>query len=518
MIPFNADQKKHRSKGGAATRASNRKVLPELKNAGKWKSGRPGAEDKTSIDKLIKNLDELESLNRDLMGMIENSYDGFAVLDGDTQLLLLNPAFERVMGLKKSETLGRKTRDLVKEGVSDTAASLKVIESGKPQTVLLRTKAGRQVLSTGVPVFDRDGKISRIYCNLRDITELNQLKEKYQQSQKLISKYLIELQEVKKARSLKSEFVAHSKQMTEILETAFRIAMVDATVLILGESGVGKELVARMIHEASPRADTGVFVKINCAAIPAELLESELFGYEAGAFTGASREGKPGYFEIADKGTLLLDEIADLSPGLQVKLLSVIQDQEVTRLGDTRPKKVDVRLLAATDQDLEKMVRTGKFREALYYRLNVVPLTIPPLRERRDDIPFLLVHFLEKYNEKYGFKKRLSKGVIEALTAHQWPGNIRELSNLVEHLVVLSDEDTIEIEHLPKKLHNFHEKNTETPRQMVSLKKEMEAYELEVVSRVVAQSKTLEEAAHILGISLSTLTRRLRLLKNDGQY
>lgn len=500
------------------TSGSDREHLVSIPNKhGRRKSYRRRTEKKDLTMGPAEKLSAIESLNRDLMAMIENSYDGFAIVDGESRLLLLNPAFERVMGLKNSEILGRKTRDLVKEGVSDTAASLKVIETGKPQTVIINTMAGRQVLSTGVPVFNREGKIERIYCNLRDITELNELKEKHEESQRLLSKYQIELHEVKQRRTVRTQFVAHSKPMTEILESAFRIARVDATVLLLGESGVGKELVARMIHDASSRADTGIFVKINCGAIPGELLESELFGYEAGAFTGASREGKPGYFEIADKGTLLLDEIADLPPGLQVKLLSVIQDQEVTRVGGTKPKRVDVRIIAATNQDLEKMVRSGRFREALFYRLNVVPLTIPPLRERKDDIPFLLMHYLEKYNKKYGFKRRLSKGAIEALSAYSWPGNVRELSNLMEQVIVLSNEEIIEWRQLPKKFQTLPEAEVENHQSMLSLKAEVEAYELNVIKRTVSRSKTLEEAAHSLGISLSTLTRRLRLLKNAGQ-
>ena len=187
-----------------------------------------------TILKLSERVHELEELNRDLMAMFENSYDAFAVADGESRLLKLNPAFERVMGLKNAEMMGRKIKDLVNEGVSDTGATLKVLETGKPQTVIINTMSGRQVLSTGVPVLDRNGKVFRVYCNLRDITELNQLKEKYEQSQKLISKYLLELHEVKQSQAMQSKFIAHSKEMKQILETAYRIARVDITVLILG--------------------------------------------------------------------------------------------------------------------------------------------------------------------------------------------------------------------------------------------------------------------------------------------
>jgi transcriptional regulator with PAS, ATPase and Fis domain len=289
-------------------------------------------------------------------------------------------------------------------------------------------------------------------------------------------------------------------------------------VLILGESGVGKDLVARIIHEASSRKETGVFVKINCGAIPAELLESELFGYKGGAFTGASKEGKAGYFEIADRGTLFLDEIGDLPLRLQVKLLAVIQDQEITRVGDVHSKKVDVRIIAATNQDLESMVQKGKFREDLFYRLNVVPVFIPPLRERKEEIPFLFAHFLSEYNKKYKTHMRLSKEAVDILSVYRWPGNVRELANLIEHLIIVANEPVLKPEHLPNKYVSDTEElknvSNDSPR---LLREEIEAFEKALIKKTLARCRTNEEAAHRLGISLSTLTRRLRQVKNEGQ-
>jgi PAS domain S-box-containing protein len=473
------------------------------------------------MTQLTKRVRDLEERNRDLMGVIENCHDALCIVDGESRLLMANPAFERVMEVKNSETVGRKISDHVKGGMSDTAASLHIINTGKPQTVVIKMRSGKEVLSSGVPVFDENGRIDRIYCNLRDITELNRLKEECAQSQKLISKYLVELNEVKRLRTMRSQFIAHSKEMKQIMETAYRIARVDTTVLLLGESGVGKDLVARIMHEASPRNETGTFIKINCGAIPGELLESELFGYEPGAFTGASKEGKAGYFEIADKGTLFLDEIGDLPLRLQVKLLGVIQDQEVTRVGGIRTKKVDVRIIAATNRDLEKMVKNGKFREDLYYRLSVVPMSIPPLRQRRDDIPFLLVHYLDRYNKKYGLETKLSKESIDILCLYKWPGNVRELANLLEHLLVISNEQFIGPDHLPRKYtvsNGLMEDGPEGPQEMKSLREEVNKCEQSVIKRTLAQTRSLEEASQKLGISLSTLTRRLRIIRNDGQY
>lgn len=472
--------------------------------------------DAEQVDPLLEKLARLEAQNRDLSGMVQNSYDGMAIMDDEGRLILLNPAVERIMGLKNDETLNRKVSDLITEGIIDNGSTIKVLETGQRQTVLINTVAGRQVLSTGTPVLDAEGKVQRIYCNLRDVTGLNELREKFELSQTLLSKYLLELNEVKQQKARDTSIVAHSSGMRQLVETAYRMGRVDATVLLLGESGVGKELFARLIHQAGARAETGSFVKINCGAIPGELLESELFGYEAGAFSGAGREGKPGYFVIADKGTLFLDEIGDMPMPLQVKLLSVLQDREVTRLGGTKPTSVDVRIIAATNRNLEERIAAGLFREDLYYRLNVVPLHIPPLRERREDIPFLLSRFLEKYNKKYGQSKRLGGETVALLGAYSWPGNVRELSNLMEHVAVVGDDQVIHPEQLPAKYLSpaqveYSEGATELP-----LKDAVEKYELGLIKRVVSNSETLEGAAHRLGVSMSTLTRRLRRIKKDG--
>ena len=226
--------------------------------------------------------------------------------------------------------------------------------------------------------------------------------------------------------------------MEDTIKLSLRIAAVNTTVLILGESGVGKGLIARFIHENSLR-NKGPFIKINCGSIPESLLESELFGYETGAFTGAKREGKPGLVELAHKGTLLLDEIADLPLNLQVKLLQVIQERELTRIGGTKPIRIDIRIIASTNKDIRKMVKQGEFREDLYYRLNVIPITIPPLRERKEDIELLIDFFISHYNKKHNKSISLQEDVIEALLQYCWPGNVRELENLMERLVVTSE-------------------------------------------------------------------------------
>jgi PAS domain S-box-containing protein len=470
------------------------------------------------IRELRARNERLEAVNADLLGMFDNCYDALAILDGESRMLFVNPAFERVMGVKRQDAVGQTVREgHARDGV-DPGASLKVIETSKPQTVIINIGGDRQILSSGIPVFDDQGRIHRIYCNLRDITELNQLKEKFERSQVLVSKYLTELHQTTQLQAMEERLVAHSRHMAQLVETALRMARVEVNILLLGESGVGKELFARMIHSRGPRAETGTFVKLNCGAIPGDLLESELFGYDPGAFTGASRDGKAGYFEIADKGTLMLDEIGDLPLKLQVKLLAVLQDHEVTRVGGRRAKKVDVRIIAATNRDLRRMMKAGEFREDLFYRLNVVPFHIPALRERREDIPFLIIHFLDIFNKKHGLQIKLSRETIDVLCEYRWPGNVRELANLVERLVVTAQEQTVEPEHLPREYYDATGKDDTAPL-VGSLREELTRYERELIVKAISHSSTLEEAAHGLGMSLSTLMRRLRAIRagRDGK-
>ena len=477
-----------------------------------------GAVEETNSHELLEQLQkrnrELEYQNRDYLGMLENSYDGLLIADGESKIRYINPSIERIMGLKYPDSIGRTTRDLTAEGITDDSATLKVIESGVKETVVIHTIIGKTALSTGVPSYDSNGKIHRVYCNVRDITDLNQLKQKYMQTQALASKYLVELNELKKNNNL--EIIAHSEEMLKVIDFAYRVAYVDSTVLLLGESGVGKDLIAKIIHEASPRNEVGLFLKINCGAIPENLLESELFGYEAGAFTGANKEGKAGYFEFVHKGTLFLDEIGDLPKNLQVKLLNVIQDQRVTRVGGVKPIEIDVRILAATNKNLEEMVRRGLFREDLFYRLNVLPITIPPLRQRREDILFIIQHYADHFNKKYNLNVKFSKEAIETLSKYDWPGNVRELANVVERLIIIAQETVITPEHIPPKYHQTNEPIAlEYNYQSKTLNDAMEEFENEFIAQMITRCGSREEAAVQLDISLSSLTRRIRRLKKS---
>lgn len=353
---------------------------------------------------------------------------------------------------------------------------------------------------TGIPVF-KGNSIFRIVITARDLSELNQLEVQLKAAEEQSERYLRELS-LYKERVSSEKVVANSSQMKKILNTIPKIAKVDLPVLLLGESGTGKEVLARLIHEISKGNDKP-FIKVNCGAIPIDLLESELFGYVKGAFTGANEKGKPGLIEIAQNGTLFLDEVGDLPLKLQVKLLRVLQDFEVTRLGSTKPMKVNFRLLCATNQPLKEMMKRGEFREDLFYRINVLPVHIPSLRERRDDIIPFILKTTERLFLKYKVYKTFSPDVLKILESYHWPGNIRELENLIERIFIMTDETTIKVKDLPAYIVN---KNSS--QEANTLKEKMELIEREIIEDMLKQTKSLREAARKLGVDPSTLTRK----------
>lgn len=473
-------------------------------------------QDISELEKITCELSQIKELNKELDAIIEYSHDGICITDAEGRILRLNRSFKTLTELNPSEHIGTFIQDAVNNHIIDNSAALKVIRSQVPETVMQNYATGKKLLTSGYPIFDDNGNLLRVVSNLRDLTELNNLREQLEQSNRLTSRYLTELSELRKVKTLETDVVAQSKQMRDILDLTYRVALVDSTILVLGESGVGKEVIARIIHRASIRNDLGAFVKINCGAIPRELLESELFGYDPGAFTGASKDGKIGYFELAHNGTLFLDEVAELPLDLQVKLLRVLQEREIVRLGGANPIKVDVRIVAATNRNMEEMVASGTFREDLFYRLHVVPISIPPLRERKEDITVLLFHFLKIFNKKYSFQKSYSNHTQEVLLAYNWPGNVRELSNLVERLVVTVKEDVILPEHLPAQYKKASEQVAELKAKnqalenLSSLTTAVEEVEREMITAALAIHTTHVRAAEALGISLSTFARKLR--------
>ncbi|MFA7078712.1 MAG: sigma 54-interacting transcriptional regulator [Syntrophomonas sp.] len=316
-----------------------------------------------------------------------------------------------------------------------------------------------------------------------------------------------------KATNLKAitpkQFIVHSNRMKELTKMAIRVAKVDSTVLIQGESGVGKELIADVIHANGIR-NKGPLIKINCGAIPENLLESEFFGYEPGAFSGASRKGKIGLFELAEGGILFLDEIGDMPLSLQVKLLRVLQDKEITRVGGVRPIKVDIRILTGTNRNLNEMIMNRQFRQDLFYRLNVVPIHVPPLRERREDIPVLTNYFIDYFNKKYltsATSKQLTPEVVECFMKHDWPGNVRELENLIERLIVTTAQNIITIDDLPHWLDKTYA-NQSGGDENISLRYAVEETERKLLQYAFSRYNSTYEVARVLEINQSTVVRK----------
>ena len=374
-------------------------------------------------------------------------------------------------------------------------------------------RSGKKILVTGSPVFNNKTKeIELVVTNVRDITELIALKEELHERTLEANRYLAELEKMKTMQQQKARFITKSRKMAEILETVIRAAQFDSNILITGESGVGKGLLAVLIHEASSRTEHP-FVTINCAGIPEDLFESELFGYEPGAFTGASAKGKKGLLEVGDKGTVFLDEIGDMSLRLQAKLLRVIEEKEMTRLGSTRTIKLNVRIIAATNQDISTMIEQKIFRQDLFFRINTISVMIPPLKERIEDVIPLIQHFTKKLNERYHIRKRFSPQAAQMLMSYQFPGNVRELSNIVEQAFLMSKNDLVDALDLPVQVMS----TLDTQRLIVnggdkSYNDIVNLMEYKILKNAVEKYGSTHKAARNLKISQSTIVRKLKKL------
>ena len=408
-------------------------------------------QDISELESVSRELERFKELNRELDAIIDSSFDGLYITDGKGITLRLNRAYERITGMNASEFLGKNVQDIESEGIVSESVTALVLQRNEPVTISQEMRTGKTTLSTGNPVYDESGKIFRVVCNVRDITELNVLKQKLEKVESLTQHYETQLRTLRLQYAGSNKIICNSILMKELLATVIRLAQFDSTILVTGESGTGKELIAEAIHNNSNRKD-GAYIKVNCGAIPENLLESELFGYDYGAFTGAKKEGKLGYFQLANGGSIFLDEIGDLSLNLQVKLLRVLQNKEIVKVGGSKTIPVDVRIVTGTNRSLLEMVEQKLFREDLYYRLNVVPIHVPPLRERKEDIPYLVNHFVELFNRKHTLHKQFVPEVIELFLKYDWPGNVRELENLIERMMVVSTKDILARDDLPSYL------------------------------------------------------------------
>ncbi len=453
-------------------------------------------------------LDVYKQKIKMLNSVIESSFDGLWISDGKGKVLRINKASEKINEVKASEVVGKNVRDLIKEGYYNKSVTLEVLEKKTSVSLMQKVRSGRSILVTGTPIFDDEGNIKLVVVNERDITYLKELEEKLRESQVLTKTYQYELSKIQLRNLEKDNIIFKSEAMGKVMGTALRICNLDCCVLLLGESGVGKSLIAKLIHKHSSRSN-GLFMQINCGAIPESLIESELFGYEKGAFTGAKKEGKPGILELADKGTLFLDEIDQLPFSLQAKLLHFLEDKEILRVGGTKYRKVDVRIIAASNQNLESLVKEGKFREDLFFRLNVIPIYIPPLRKRPEDIPPLVSFFLNKYNRKFKKDTSISSEAVDILCEYNFPGNVRELSNLIERIVVMAENKKIESKNIPQYVRNsvspFSLEKEELP-----LKKAVEKVESFIIRKALERYGSQNKTARALGVNQSTIARKIK--------
>ena len=453
----------------------------------------------------------VEKNYKELLDILNCLKVGVYITDGKGKTLLLNNESCKTGGLEQSETVGKNMRELERMGFIEESVSLKTIESGKEEMIIQNLGDGDKVYVTGTPLKSDKG-IDVVVCTERDITETLTLKELLEEKNKDNAKIKDEIEYLRKQNIVMwGNMIAEDFETKLLAEKATRVAKLDATVLLTGESGTGKEVFANFIYQNSGRAGKP-FIKVNCAAIPENLMESELFGYEKGAFSGADKNGKAGLFEMANHGTLFLDEVGEIPIHLQSKLLRAIQEREIMHVGGTKTIPVDIRFIAATNRDLKEAVRNGTFRGDLYYRLNVMPIELMPLKGRKKDIKALVDYFTEKFNVTYKLSKVVSPEAMEVLKDFDWPGNIRELENVIERLMISSDDEVITKRQteraigVPTDLSGADLSGIEGR----SLEELMDAYEKSILESMLAKYKRASEVGRALNVNKSTLSRRMK--------
>ncbi|MCF8068470.1 MAG: sigma 54-interacting transcriptional regulator [Desulfobacterales bacterium] len=471
-------------------------------------------EDKTVPIQLAQQVNAHKQLSQELETIFENSREGMVIMDGDANVLRINSSSERINNIQAREFIGKNMHQIVEEGYLDKSVALESIKTKSVVNMLQRTRDGHKLSVTVKPIFNNEGEIIRLITNEWDITEIDKLHRELEEQEAMKNQFRRHIMDMQLEKQQSSEIIAKSTCMINTLHQALKVAEVESTVFLSGESGVGKGLIARLIHKHSHRSKQPM-IEINCGAIPESLLEAELFGYEKGAFTGADPKGKPGYFELADKGILFLDEIAELQPSSQVKLLRFLEDGDVIRVGGTKLRTLDVRVIAATNRNLEEMVKAGTFRQDLYYRLHVIPLNIPPLRERQECILPLINHYMDNFSSRQGIIKKiqLTRRAIDALRAYSYPGNVRELKNICERMTVMSENNRIDVADLPVDLlQRFNDQsNFETDwSEQVSLAEIMKRVEHQVFQQALEQYGSQAAVAEVLGINQSTVARKLK--------
>lgn len=461
------------------------------------------------LEDLTAHMEWGDENDLDFKAIVDSSSDGVYVVDKNSVIRYINPAYSAYTKLAPEQLLGKTSQELVDEGIFRRVATPEVLRSKRPHVLLgyVRTVEGRDIYGYCIvnPVLAQNGDIRYAVVTLYDPERLKGRYWEFAESNDSVEPPIRVREGVSDDGS--EPVIGSSAELKRTYAIAKRVAETDATVLICGESGVGKEGVANYICMNSPRRDKP-FVKVNCSAIPANLLESELFGYERGAFTGASSKGKIGLFELANGGTILLDEIGDLPFELQAKLLRVLQQKEIMRIGGTTPIQLDVRIIASTNTDLKKKILQGQFREDLYYRLSAIPINVAPLRERKEDIPQLIQYYLDYFSQHHHRAIHLPDDHMRVLERYDWPGNIRQLKNIVEYLVVCGDEYLTSVTSLLKILgvDGYTPESTIMP----TLEESMASYEKTLIMQALSKTGGIRKAAKVLGVDPATMSRKVK--------
>ncbi|WP_042352124.1 sigma 54-interacting transcriptional regulator [Bacillus massiliigorillae] len=476
-------------------------------------------QDLPMVEQMAMEIEHINNLNKDLNAILSSIYDEILVVNHKGELMRYSDNIIASFWQTDLKNLvGKNIIELEEKGIFTPSVTRLVMEKKKKVSIVQETNSGNKILSVGNPVFNEKNELDRIIIASRDITEATRLKTELMEMKKISEQYKKELDDFKNEDRFVKKLVYRSDKMYKLINQARKVSDFSSTVLINGESGVGKEVIAQAIHQLGKRSSKK-FLKLNCGAIPENLLESELFGYASGSFTGADKNGKDGYFKQADEGILFLDEIGEMPLQLQVKLLRVLQEQEVIPVGSTVPIKVNVQIIAATNKRLEKMVEEGTFREDLYYRLNVIPLYVPPLRERTEDIAVLAFHFLQQLNEKYDKNFHLTPDAVNVLEFYSWPGNVRELQNIIERLVVSAEDQSIDAEFVSQFLSLGYDFNKSKPviTRVVPLQEALDQVEEQLIVLAMKQFKTTTKAAKALGISQSSVSRKYQKIVSEQQ-